>query len=228
MMPAYDWYLVWNEAIKEDLLRIYPRTAAERVLVTGTPQFDFHFRPEFTLSREEFCARVGADPARPIVLYSTGIQTPMPEEPRIVEGVARALQQVRGVPRPQLLVRVYPKDLSGRFDALRDRQLPTCCSRPSRGSTGGYAAPGGFRESVHQHASPLRARHQRRVDGLARLCMFDKPVLNIGYDPPGFDVRPISYARYYRFDHYKPVVDSGAVSDRRRGRARPCAAGGVR
>ena len=124
MMPTYDWYLVWNEAIKQDLLRIYPRTAAERVLVTGTPQFDFHFRPEFTLSREEICARVGADPARPIVLYSTGIQVPMPEEPRIVEGVARALQQVRGVPDPQLLVRVYPKDLSGRFDALRAQAVP--------------------------------------------------------------------------------------------------------
>jgi hypothetical protein len=41
--------------------------------------------------------------------------------------------------------------------------------------------------------------------------MFDKPVLNVGYNPPGMDIRPWDYARFYRFDHYRPVVASGAV-----------------
>jgi hypothetical protein len=41
--------------------------------------------------------------------------------------------------------------------------------------------------------------------------MFDRPVVNVGYNPPNVDVRELEYARYYRFDHYKVVVDSGAV-----------------
>jgi hypothetical protein len=43
------------------------------------------------------------------------------------------------------------------------------------------------------------------------LCMFDKPVINVGYNPPSVSEGELSYARYYRFDHYAPVVASGAV-----------------
>jgi hypothetical protein len=42
--------------------------------------------------------------------------------------------------------------------------------------------------------------------------MFDKPVINVGYNPPGMDVSPVDYPRYYEFDHYRPVVESGAVT----------------
>lgn len=211
MIPAYDSYVVWNEAIKRDLLRLYPRTDPERVFVTGTPQFDFHFRPEFTLSREELCARVGADPARPIVLYSTGMAAQMPHEPRIVEGVARALAQVRGVPKPQLLVRVYPKDRTGRFDELIAKRLPDVLF-PQVTWEPSWLTPS--LDDCTMLTSTLR--HVACGINVAstvslELCMFDKPVLNIGYDPPGVDVRPVSYPRYYTFDHYKPVVDSGAV-----------------
>ena len=39
------------------------------------------------------------------------------------------------------------------------------------------------------------------------LCMFDKPVINIGYNPPGTEVSPVEYRRYYDFDHYRPIVE---------------------
>jgi CDP-glycerol glycerophosphotransferase (TagB/SpsB family) len=41
--------------------------------------------------------------------------------------------------------------------------------------------------------------------------MFDKPVINVGYNPPSVDPGVISYRRYYDFDHYRPLVASGAV-----------------
>ena len=44
------------------------------------------------------------------------------------------------------------------------------------------------------------------------LCMFDKPVINVGYNPPSVNTNVVDYARYYEFDHYRPVVQSGAVS----------------
>jgi hypothetical protein len=43
------------------------------------------------------------------------------------------------------------------------------------------------------------------------LCMFDKPAINVGYNPPNKDIYPYNYSRFYAFDHYKPIVDSGAV-----------------
>jgi len=41
--------------------------------------------------------------------------------------------------------------------------------------------------------------------------MFDKPAINVGYNPPGMDIYPYNYTRFYSFDHYKPIVDSGAI-----------------
>jgi hypothetical protein len=41
--------------------------------------------------------------------------------------------------------------------------------------------------------------------------MFDKPAINVGYNPPNKDIYPYNYTRFYAFDHYKPIVDSGAV-----------------
>ena len=70
---------------------------AERMrglFVTGTPQFDFHFRPEFFRTREEFCSKVSADPSRPIVLYTTGMDNHMPEEARVIEGVYETLRRM--------------------------------------------------------------------------------------------------------------------------------------
>jgi hypothetical protein len=43
------------------------------------------------------------------------------------------------------------------------------------------------------------------------LCMFDKPVINVGYNPTSVPADELSYSAYYEFDHYRPVVESGAV-----------------
>src|SRR5215467_5231027 len=122
IIPPYDHYLVWSEQIRRQLLDIYRSVRDEQVTVTGTPQFDFHFQDEFLWPRELFCKQVGADPSRPIVLYTTGMPNHMPGEPAIIERIAGMLAQMSAAGRPQLLVRVYPKDQSGRFNELKKRR----------------------------------------------------------------------------------------------------------
>lgn len=210
IMPTYDSFLVWNESIRRDLLDIYPSIQPEQVSVTGTPQFDFHFRPEFYWSRQEFCARTGADPTRPIVLYSTGMANHMPGEPSIVAGIARMLRQFPTQNRPQLMVRVYPKDLSGRF--LHMREVNPDVLFPDIPWDKAWLTP--KPEDAYLLTNMLR--HAAVGINVAstvtlELCMFDKPVINIGYNPPGLSDSDLEYRRYYEFDHYRPVVESGAV-----------------
>ena len=68
IVPQYDLYLGWNATIKDDLLRIYPHIDPETVVVTGTPQFDFHFWPELRWSRERLSETIGADVERDLIL----------------------------------------------------------------------------------------------------------------------------------------------------------------
>lgn len=209
--PEYDHYLVWNEQIGHDLRAIYPRVSSAAVTVTGTPQFDPHFWPDQHLSRNEVCSRIGVDPNRPLVLYTTGMANHMPHEPEIVEALARSLGDRTDLGRPQVVLRVYAKDRSGRFEHLRGR-LDNLVEMPVLWEPN-WLTP--LPEDTVLWSSVLAA-----VDcGInvastvsLELAMFDKPVVNVGYSPPSLRNPALDYARYYKFDHYRPIVESGAIS----------------
>lgn len=206
-MP-YDYFLVWNESLKRQLLEMYDWVTEDQVFVTGTPQFDFHFRPEFYLERDEYCQQIGADPLRPIVFYATGMANHMPGEPEIVEQIDDMLKTM--VPKPQLLVRVYPKDLTGRFNELRKRRPDILF--PEVAWEAAWLTP----KVEDSYALVNTLRHCALGINVAstvslELCMFDKPVINVGYNPKSVGTDVLSYAGYYEFDHFRPVVESGAV-----------------
>lgn len=210
IMLPYDYFLVWNETLREQLLEMYDWITPEKVFVTGTPQFDFHFRENFYRTREDFCQSIGADPARPIVLYTTGMPNHMPDEPEIVEQIADILREIAEDKRPQLLVRIYPKDLTGRFEPLKNRRRDILFPKvawESQWLTPMYEDSYDLVNSLRHAALGINVASTVSLE----LCMFDKPVINVGYNPPGVDETVLSYRDYYDFDHYKPLVESGAV-----------------
>lgn len=206
----YDYFLVWNEPLRQQLLEMYDWIKPENVFVTGTPQFDTHFWETNYMTREDYCTQIGADPFRPLVLYTTGMANHMPGEPEIVEEIADILAAYPPDTRPQLLVRVYAKDLTGRFDDLRERRSDILFADP-------IWEPEWLTPKPEDSIALVNAlRHCALGINVAstvslELCMFDKPVINVGYNPPSVPANELSYADYYEFDHYKPVVESGAV-----------------
>jgi hypothetical protein len=210
ILLPYDYYLVWNKNLRDQLLQIYPDIKPERVFVTGTPQFDAHFNPEYYWPREKFCAKVGADPSRPIVLYSTGMPNHVPGEPRIIENIAAMIREIPVFPRPQLLVRVSPKDRTGRFEELKRKakevlfpEVPWEVSWLTPKIDDAYLLVNSLRHA----AVGVNVGSTISLE----LCMFDKPVINVGYNPPGVNISPVDIPRYYDFDHYRPIVEGGAV-----------------
>jgi hypothetical protein len=211
VIPRYDYYIVWNDSLRRQLLEMYDYITPSQVVVTGTPQFDYHFRPEFHWSREQFCRWAGADPARPIVLYSTGMANPMFGEPRIVEGIADIVARVGGEHPPQLLVRLYPKDQTGRFDDLKRRRpdiLFPAVPWEQSWLTPKYEDLFVLTNTLRHAAVGINAASTISLE----LCMLGKPVINVGYNPPGMNIWPWDYGRFYRFEHYRPVAESGAVA----------------
>ena len=210
IMLPYDYFLVWNEHLKTQLLEMYRRIRPEQVFVTGTPQFDFHFRPEFHKTREEFCAEVGADPKRPVVFYTTGMANHMPGEPELVEEIADILRETGGATTPQLLVRVYPKDLTDRFEPLKKSRPDILFQRTvweKSWLTPKYEDSFGLINALRHCALGINIASTVSLE----LCMFDKPVINVGYNPQSVPVKEHRFADFYEFDHYRPLVKSGAV-----------------
>lgn len=206
----YDLYLVWSEDLKCQLLEIYDHVRDDQIVVTGSPQFDFHFRKSFYTERSEFCESIGADPDRPIVLYTTGMANHMPGEEEIVEEIADMLSDISTETKPQLLVRVYAKDLTGRFDELKNRRKDILF--PEVAWEKEWLTPR-FEDCA---ALVNTLRHCDVGVNIAstvslELCMFDKPVINVAYNPRNLPEENLDFAEYYKFDHYSPIIKSGAV-----------------
>ena len=210
ILVPYDYWLVWHDFMKEQLLRIYPKVREQNVFVTGTPQFDFHFKPEYLLSREELCRRLGIDPARPFILYTTGVDRHFPEEHRHVRFVIDTLRE-RGLdPQPQLVVRTYVKGTSPEMNALarekhRDVVFPPV-AWDARWFTPAYEDLSVYTSLVHHAALSINAASTVTLEFFLK----DKPVINLDFDPPGSHLAPCDgFHRHIRFDHFQPVAQSG-------------------
>lgn len=212
LMVPYDDYLVWTAGIRQELLGLYPHVDAARVHATGTPQFDFHFKEAFQLPREELCRRIGVDSARPYVLYTAGISNHFFEEHRHVELVARLLGELELPVRPQLVVRTYVKGTSPEMRALAERGLPETVFPPvawdERYQTPRYEDLALYSSLLRHAALGVNAASTVSLE----LMIFDKPIVNLDFDPPGSDLPwCLGFGRHIRFDHFWPVAESGAT-----------------
>ena len=212
IMVPYGHFFVWTEGIRRKFLDIYPRVAPERVVATGTPQLDYHAREAFLLPREELCRSIGIDPARPFVLYTTGIDNHFFEEHRHVETVARFLGELGLEPRPQLVVRTYAKGTSRALRELAEQGLPETVFRPGlwdeRWQTPRFEDLALYTSLLRHCALGINAASTVSLE----LMLFDKPVINLDFDPPGVELPwCLGYGRHIRFDHFRPVAESGAT-----------------
>ncbi len=208
----YDDYLVWHAGMRRQLLEIYPEVGGDHVFVTGTPQLDYHFNPDFMLSREELCGRLGIDARRPFVLYTTGVDRHFPHEHLHVEQVARLLGEIGLEARPQLVVRTYVKGTSHEMRQLAERQLPDVVFPPvlwdSEWQTPRYDDLAIYTSLLAHTALGINAASTVSLE----LMIFDKPIINLRFDPPGTDLPwCLGYERHILFDHFRPVAESGAT-----------------
>ncbi len=208
MFPQYDYYFAWNSKIKKDLIRIYPDSKPENVFITGTPQFMFHFDDKFYVPRDKFLKELGLSEGDKYILYSAGMSHHVPHEPYVIERISEILKNID--PNLKLVVRIYAKDKSGIYDDLKIRRKDI--NIPEVKWEKNYATP--LIEDSYFYSNLLRYCEigiNIASTVSLELCMFNKPAINIGYNPPGINVYPYDYTRYYEFDHYKPIAQSGAV-----------------
>ena len=218
----FDHYLVWSELMGGELRRYYPRIAPSQVHVVGTPQFAPYADESLLETRAAFFERFGADPARPLICYSAAAAATVPEEPLHVRRLLELVAAKRIAGDPQVLVRPAPTDTDhGRWEEVR--RAPGVFYAPPRWTTaGGTTAALETWTDVLPTAEDVRflANLTRHADVNVNIAstmtldfaLRDKPVVNVGFDvvdPPTFGTPLLDH--YYRFDHYRPVLELGAA-----------------
>jgi hypothetical protein len=107
-----DQVYVWNEAQKAEAIALHG-TRADDVVVTGAMVYDQWFARRPTTTRDEFCARVGLNAARPILLYLCSSPFIAPDEVNFIE---KWIAAIRDAPDPrvrtaEILIRPHPENL---------------------------------------------------------------------------------------------------------------------
>ncbi len=212
-----DYLAVWNETMREEAVR-YHGFPADRVEVTGALPFDTYFDSVRIPSRAELLTSLGADPARPLVTLATAPAQVYPTTERVVESLCRAIRGGELRVDAQLLVRVHPRDNIELYTRFHDGRH-VFVEKPFRqlDRSRGLSDLDAFTPGTHGRARlAATLAHSDVVVNFAstttvEAALFDTPVVNIGFDESSDLPLPLSIGRYYQYEHYRPVVETGAA-----------------
>lgn len=206
--------VVWNELMKAQAVALHGY-APDEVTVAGVPQWDRYFRSPVTISREAFCARVGADPARRIVTLTTTPQELYRHHDHVLRVLVRAMSGGAWPQPAQVLVRLHPRDDLTCYAAFEN--VPgVIVEKPFRPTVrAGDGLDVDVTAESQQHLADTLAHSDVVVNVASTIAIeaaiFDTPVVNVAFD--GEEEAPFtrSARRYYRFTHYANVTRHGAV-----------------
>lgn len=114
-----DYYFVWSNHMKRELLFYYPNIKVKQVFVTGTPQFESHFDESCLQSREVFFKNYELDLNKKYICYSGDDLTTCPDDPQYLEHTATAIRELNKKGHSLgIIFRRCPVDFSPRFDKI--------------------------------------------------------------------------------------------------------------
>jgi hypothetical protein len=227
IVAPFDHYLVWSDLMRRELRDYYPEVSESAIHVVGAPQFDFHADDTLLLPRAEFFEVIGADPERPVICYAGSDEITAPEEPDQLRILMKLIEQGRIQGDPQVVLRLHPADgRASRFDEAVRAHRNLILAAPAWELADPRVQRSPEEEGNAACLVPL-PRDMQLLANLAHHCdvnvniastvtldfaIRDKPVVNIGFDvatPPvlGEPLREV----YYRFEHYRPVIELGAA-----------------
>ncbi|KAB1155868.1 glycosyltransferase family protein [Flavobacterium luteum] len=122
MVVETDYYFVWSNFMKEELLFYYPYIKPVQIVVTGSPQFELHFDSDKLLSRNTFFQRYGLDFNKKYICYSGDDFTSSPDDEKYLEDLAIAVEKLNQKNyNIGIIFRRCPVDFSSRYDAVLEK-----------------------------------------------------------------------------------------------------------
>lgn len=114
-----DYYCVWSEHMKQEVLQYYPFVKEHQVFVTGTPQFEPHYDESLRLSREEFFNNYNLNINKQYICYSGDDETTSPLDQYYLEDLANAVRNLNNEGyNLGIIYRKCPVDFTARYDAV--------------------------------------------------------------------------------------------------------------
>jgi len=114
-----DYYCVWSDHMKREVLQYYPFVKEPQVFVTGTPQFEPHYDISLKQSREDFFKTHNLDNSKKYICYSGDDETTSPLDQYYLEDLANAVRRLNAKGENLgIIYRKCPVDFTDRYNAV--------------------------------------------------------------------------------------------------------------
>ncbi|NJB81745.1 CDP-glycerol glycerophosphotransferase family protein [Wenyingzhuangia aestuarii] len=114
-----DYYCVWSDLMKKELLKYYPFVQENQVFVTGSPQFEPHFNKTLAQSRQEFCEQYNLDIHKKYICFSGDDETTSPLDQYYLEDLANVVRDLnKKGENLGIIYRKCPVDFTTRYNKV--------------------------------------------------------------------------------------------------------------
>jgi hypothetical protein len=114
-----DFYFVWSEHMKREVLQYYPFVKENQIFVTGTPQFEPHFDESLIKDRATFFAEQNLDPNKKYICFSGDDETTSPLDQYYLEDLAKTVRNLNSKGESVgIIYRKCPVDFTTRYDKV--------------------------------------------------------------------------------------------------------------
>ncbi|SFU61980.1 hypothetical protein SAMN05216480_11049 [Pustulibacterium marinum] len=212
-----DFYYVWSEHMKAELLQYYPFIKEEQITVTGTPQFEPHYDSSLVLPREEFFKQHGLDTEKRYICYSGDDETTSPLDQYYVEDLALAVRELNKEGyNLGIIYRKCPVDFTDRYDAILERYkdvvVPIAPIWTQIGKNWNEIAPSkeDFKMLINV------CEHTELVTNVCSSTVFDfavhnKPCVYYNYEQPQLKKGIRDIGQNYHYVHFRSMPSKDAV-----------------
>ena len=212
-----DYYFVWSNLMKVQLLTYYPYISENRVFVTGTPQFEPHFDKNLILPKIEFFRRYGLDETRKYICFSGDDTTTSPLDQYYLEDLALAIKAINEEGKNVgIIFRKAPVDTTSRYDEVlskfKDIIVPIEPAWKSMGKDWNQVLP--LREDFVLLNSICE--YSELVVNICSSMVFDfalhnKPCIYLDYEQPQLKKGVRDIGQNYNYVHFRSMPSREAV-----------------
>lgn len=114
-----DYYCVWSDLMKNEVLKYYPFVKSYQIFITGTPQFEPHFDTSLMQTRDDFCNEYQLDSTKKYICFSGDDETTSPLDQYYLEDLVHAVKSLnqKGY-NLGIIYRKCPVDTTSRYDTI--------------------------------------------------------------------------------------------------------------
>jgi hypothetical protein len=207
----FDKIFVWNDWVAEEILSHsgYKRNEVE---IVGIPQFDVYSeKPSVTYA--DWCLQFEFDSNKKTILFSTMPQVRHDQQHLIIEEIAEKIN-CGAIENCQLLIKCHPFDdwqvyshlkKYGKIISIIKANVKSSADQDKWIPSKNFMIES--RDALYYCSVNINIFSTITIEA----ALFDKPIINIGYDPrPDIVKNRIPCIKYYEFKHFKPIVSLNA------------------